>query len=60
MWLAGYAHSRDMRLQYSQGLIRDGKAVAGEDEKGVFDVLGLPYPEPEKREIIDAKPIWQT
>ncbi len=43
MWLAGHAISKGMRLKYSEGLIKDGKPVAGENEKGVFTALGLPY-----------------
>jgi DNA polymerase (family X) len=60
MWLAGYANSKGMRLQYSQGLMKDGKALAGEDEKGVFEALGLPCPVPEKREIINGEPAWRN
>src|SRR5665647_387478 len=29
MWLAGYAFSNDMRLKYSEGLLKDSKAIAG-------------------------------
>ena len=58
MWLAGYAISKGMRLKYSEGLIKDGKPVAGEDEKGVFDALGLPCPSPSEREIVNNKPVW--
>jgi hypothetical protein len=31
MWLAGYAISKGMRLKYSEGLIKEGKAAAGKD-----------------------------
>ena len=58
MWLAGYAISKGMRLKYSEGLIKDGKPIAGEDEKGVFDALGLPCPSPSEREIVNNKPVW--
>jgi DNA polymerase/3'-5' exonuclease PolX len=58
MWLAGHAFSKGMRLKYSEGLIREGVAVAGENEKGVFEALGLPYPLPNEREISDSKPVW--
>ncbi len=58
MWLAGYAFSKGMRLKYSEGLIKDGKVVAGEAEKGVFEALGLSYSLPSVREIVDEKPIW--
>ena len=58
MWLAGYAISKGMRIRYSEGLIKDGVAVAGETEQGVFEALGLPYPLPSEREIVDSKPVW--
>ena len=58
MWLAGYAISKGMRIKYSQGLIKDNNAIAGETEKGVFEVLGLPCPLPSEREIADGKPVW--
>jgi len=58
MWLAGYAISKGMRLKYSEGLIKEGKPIAGEDEKGVFDALGLPCPTPLEREIANNKPVW--
>jgi DNA polymerase (family X) len=58
MWLAGHAFSKGMRLKYSEGLIREGVSVAGETEQGVFETLGLPYPPPTKREIVEGKPAW--
>ncbi len=58
IWLAGYAISKGMRIKYSRGLIKDEKVIAGEDEKGLFDALDLPFPEPEEREISDRKPLW--
>jgi DNA polymerase (family 10) len=58
MWLASYALSKGMRIKYSEGLIKDGIAVAGETEQGVFEALGLPYPLPSQREIVDSKPVW--
>ena len=58
MWLAGLAFSKGMRLKYSEGLIKDGMAVAGETEQGVFEALELPHPSPTKREIVDCKPVW--
>jgi DNA polymerase (family 10) len=58
MWLAGYAISKGMRIKYSEGLIKDGVAVAGETEQGVFEALGLPYPLPSQREIVNDKPVW--
>ena len=58
MWLAGYAISRGMRIKYSEGLIKEGSVIAGETEKGVFEALGLPYPLPTEREIVDSNPVW--
>ncbi len=58
MWLAGHAFSKGMRLKYSEGLIKDGAIIAGEDEKAVFTALGLPYPLPSERETIEGKPVW--
>jgi DNA polymerase/3'-5' exonuclease PolX len=58
MWLAGYAISKDIRVKYSQGLIKEGTVIAGEDEKGVFEALDLPYPSPTEREIVNGKPAW--
>jgi DNA polymerase/3'-5' exonuclease PolX len=58
MWLAGYAISKGMRIKYSGGLIKDGNVIAGEDEKRVFEALGLPYPLPPQREIVEGKPAW--
>ena len=58
MWLAGHAFSKGMRLKYSEGLIKDGVAIAGETEQGVFDALCLPYTLPTQREIADKKPVW--
>jgi DNA polymerase/3'-5' exonuclease PolX len=46
------------RLKYSEGLIRDKVAVAGESEESVFATLGLQCPEPKLREIIDGRPVW--
>jgi DNA polymerase (family 10) len=57
-WLAGYAISKGMRLKYSEGLILDGKPIAGMDEKSVFEALGLPFPLPTEREIVEGKPFW--
>ena len=57
-WLAAYAITKGMRLKYSEGLIKDGASIAGEDEKGVFAALGLPCPLPNQREIADNKPVW--
>ncbi|HEX7482733.1 MAG TPA: hypothetical protein VF350_04635 [Candidatus Bathyarchaeia archaeon] len=58
MWLAGHAFSKGMRLKYSDGLIKDDVAIAGETEHGVFDALCLPHPLPSEREIVEGKPVW--
>ncbi|MCJ7793448.1 hypothetical protein MUP42_00795 [Candidatus Bathyarchaeota archaeon] len=58
VWLAGYAISKGMRIKYSEGLIKDNSVIAGETEKGVFEALGLPYPLPSEREIVESKPVW--
>jgi len=58
MWLAGYAISKGMRIKYSEGLIKDNSVIAGETEQGVFEALGLPYPLPSEREIVEGKPVW--
>jgi DNA polymerase/3'-5' exonuclease PolX len=58
MWLAGYAISKDFRLKYSEGLIKDEVAVAGETEESVFSALSLHCPAPQFREIINGKPAW--
>jgi DNA polymerase (family 10) len=60
MWLAGYAISKGMRLKYSEGLIKEGRAVAGADERGVFAALGLPCPAPGQRELLEKKPAWMV
>src|SRR4030067_3219163 len=44
MWLAGYAISKEMRLKYSEGLIKEGSVIVGENETRVFDALGLLCP----------------
>ena len=58
VWLAGCAISKGMRIKYSEGLIKEGSAIAGENEKGVFEALGLPCPLPTEREIVNGKPVW--
>lgn len=57
-WLAGYAISKGMRLKYSEGLIKDGKVIAGETEESVFTALGFPYQLPQEREMVENKPGW--
>ena len=58
VWLAGCAISKGMRIKYSEGLIKDNNAIAGETEKGVFEALNLPCPLPSEREIVEGKPVW--
>jgi DNA polymerase (family X) len=58
MWLASNALSKGFRLKYSEGLIKNEVAVAGETEDGVFATLGLQYPEPLLRELFEGKPVW--
>jgi DNA polymerase/3'-5' exonuclease PolX len=58
MWLAAYAILKGMRLKYSEGLIKENSVIAGEDEKGVFAALGLPYALPTEREIVENRPVW--
>jgi len=58
MWLAGHAFSKNMRLKYSEGLIANGTAIAGETEQGVFEALGLPYSLPSQRETAEGQPVW--
>jgi DNA polymerase/3'-5' exonuclease PolX len=60
MWLAGYAISKELRLKYSEGLIKGSVPIAGKDEKGVFSALGLPCPLCREREIVDGKPVWMS
>ena len=57
-WLASLAISKGMRIKYSEGLTKDGAVIAGETEQSVFEALGLPYPPPHEREIVDGKPAW--
>jgi DNA polymerase (family 10) len=57
-WIASLARSKGMMLKYSEGLVRGDVVSAWETEEGVFGGLGLPYIEPEKREIEKGKPIW--
>ncbi len=48
--LAGLASARSWRLD-EQGLVEaSGKRIAGEDERGVYEALGLPWIPPELRE----------
>jgi DNA polymerase/3'-5' exonuclease PolX len=59
MWLAAHAFSKGMRLKYSEGLLKENATIAGEEEKAVFEGLGLPCPNPSEREIVDGRPMWQ-
>jgi len=58
IWLASYALSKGYRLKYSEGLLKDGRIVAGETEESVFSTLGLSCPIPEERETANGKPVW--
>jgi DNA polymerase (family X) len=58
MWLAGYALSKGFRLKYSEGLLKDNVAVAGNTEESVFINLDMQCPEPQFREVIDGNPLW--
>lgn len=60
MWLASFAISKGMRIKYSQGLLKDDEVIAGDDEKAVFEGLGLRWQAPPEREIVDGKPVWQS
>jgi DNA polymerase (family 10) len=60
MWLASYSISKGFRLKYSEGLMKEEVAVAGESEESVFSALGLQCPLPQLREIIEGKPLWST
>jgi DNA polymerase (family 10) len=60
VWLNNYARKNGFRIKYSEGLLKSGKAVAGETEEGVFEALGLCVPKAEEREIVDGKPVWLT
>ena len=51
MWLAQLAISKGMRIKFSQGLIKEGKVIAGKTEEGIFEALEIPYKEPKDREI---------
>ena len=58
MWLAGCALSKGFRLKYSEGLMKNEVALAGETEESVFTALGMKCPDPQLREIADGKPAW--
>jgi DNA polymerase/3'-5' exonuclease PolX len=57
-FLASYALSSGFRLKYSEGLLKNEQIVACETEESIFKTLGLLFPKPEEREIIDGKPLW--
>lgn len=58
VWLAKRALKAGLRFQPSIGVTRKGEAIAGEDEEGVFEALGLPFIEPKFREVVDGIPVW--
>jgi DNA polymerase/3'-5' exonuclease PolX len=47
-----------MRIRYSEGLIKNNSIIAGETEQGVLEALGLSYPLPAERAIVESKPMW--
>ena len=57
MWLAQLAISKGMRIKYGQGLLKDGKVIAGKTEQSIFDSLEIPYKESQKREFISKDAI---
>jgi len=59
VYLAKLAISKGMRIKYSLGVVKDAKVIAGSSESGIFTVLGLPWIEPELREVIKGKPMWE-
>ena len=58
IWLSSWARKNGFRIKYQEGLLKNGQVVAGETEEGVFEALGLTVPAPQKREIVDGKPLW--
>src|SRR4030043_408788 len=60
MWLPAYAISKGMRNRDSEGLIKKGTEIPGENEKRGFEALGLPCPLSSEREIADKKPVWMS
>ena len=59
MWLAGYALSKGFRLKYSEGLIKDEIAVAGETEESVFSSFRLAMSKVPAQRSNRWGPAWQ-
>jgi hypothetical protein len=38
--------------------LKEGHAIAGENEEEVFEALDFPCPELHKREVVERKPFW--
>lgn len=50
--LCNLALAKGLRLQYSQGLVDSkGNVIAGKTEEEVFEALGLPFIQPQDREV---------
>ena len=60
MWLAQLAISKGMRIKYGQGLLKEGKVVAGKTEQSIFDALEILYKEPQEREILPKNTIQKN
>ena len=59
IYLAKRALRKGMRIKYSLGVIKGTKVIAGRSESSIFTALGLPFIEPELREIVNGKPVWE-
>ena len=46
-------HDRKLKIN-EYGVFRGKKRISGEDERDVFDAVGLPWIPPELREMVDA------
>ncbi len=60
IFLAKLAISKGMRIKYNVGIVKGYKVLAGASESTIFTVLGLPFIEPELREVDKSgKPLWK-
>jgi len=59
IYLAKLAIRKGMRIKYSQGIVKGKKVIASVTETNIFRALGLPFIEPELREIVKGKPVWE-